>query len=104
MDDRIVWKVWLAADELALKRRMLAAFISQNGASLAASRSYPDRLVIWRPRSYRSRPFDPDRSYYAVVRFLGRVIPLNWAVRILPVQLGTVGREPEITNLDRELA
>jgi LmbE family N-acetylglucosaminyl deacetylase len=104
MDDRFVWKLRLAADELALKRRMLAAFASQNGASLAATRSYPDRLVMWRPRTYRPHPFHPDRSYLATVRSLGRVIPIKWALRLFPVQFGTVGREPEITNLDEELA
>ena len=54
---RSIYKVRLDDGELALKRRMLGTFVSQNGPSLAQASAYPDRLVEWRPRPFRSRPF-----------------------------------------------
>lgn len=103
IDGRTVWKVRLSADELKLKRRMLATFVSQNGASLAATRCYSDRLVYWVPRDYRGRPFEVEGSFLSFVLLLGRFISNDWAIRLLPVQLGTIGREPAITDLQQEL-
>jgi LmbE family N-acetylglucosaminyl deacetylase len=104
IDDRTVFKVRLSTAELALKKRMLAMFVSQNGASLARTRAYPDRLVKLRTDDARDRPFALEGSYLSFVLRLGRLISNRWALRLFPVQLGTIGREPGITDLSEEFA
>jgi LmbE family N-acetylglucosaminyl deacetylase len=104
VDSRTIWKVRLTSDELRIKRQMLAAVVSQNGASLARTRSYPDRLVLWSPKERLYRPFSPENSYLSFVSALGRMISIKWAARLFPVQVGTIGREPGITDLRDELA
>jgi LmbE family N-acetylglucosaminyl deacetylase len=103
VDGRPICKVRLDDGELALKRRMLGAFVSQNGASLASTAAYPDRIVEWRPRPYRSRPFEPKGSYLNFVLFLERWLPPRFVRLVFPGQRGTFGREPDITDLDQEL-
>lgn len=103
IDDRTVYKVRLDRNELALKRQMLAAFASQNGESLMATRTYPDRIVEWRRRQYRARPFDLECSFLGFVQRLERWMPTSVVNRVFPLQRGTVGREPSVTDLDHEL-
>lgn len=103
IDDRSIGKVRLNDQELMLKRRMLAAFASQNGASLARASAYPDRIVEFQLRPYRPRPFEPKGSYLSFVLFLEQWLPRTLVQRIFPGQRGTIGREPDITNLDVEL-
>jgi LmbE family N-acetylglucosaminyl deacetylase len=103
VDGRPICKVRLDDDELALKRRMLGAFASQNGPSLARTAAYPDRIVEWRPRPYRARPFQPKGSYLNFVLLLERWLPSRLVRLVFPGQRGTFGREPDITDLDQEL-
>jgi LmbE family N-acetylglucosaminyl deacetylase len=103
VDGRPICKVRLDDDELALKRRMLGAFASQNGPSLARTAAYPDRIVEWRPRPYRARPFEPKGSYLNFVLVLERWLPSRLVRLVFPGQRGTFGREPDITDLDQEL-
>jgi LmbE family N-acetylglucosaminyl deacetylase len=104
IDSRPLLKVRLAPNELAVKRRMLAGFRSQNGDSLAATRCYPDRLIRWRPRPYRARPFEVGGTYLELVQTLRQRLPWSWVSRLFPAQIGTIGREPEVTDLDKELS
>lgn len=103
IDDRTIHNVNLDAAELALKRRMLGAFVSQNGESLATAAGYPDRVVAWRPRAYRARPFEPKGSYLNFVLCLERWLPVSLVRLVFPGQRGTFGRDPDVTDLDREL-
>jgi LmbE family N-acetylglucosaminyl deacetylase len=98
IDGRPVDKIRLDRAELEGKRRMLAAFVSQNAPSLVATRSYPDRLVRWYPGGQRRRPFDVDRSYLGFVLAARRVLPAGLVDRLLPGQLGTIGRENAVTD------
>jgi LmbE family N-acetylglucosaminyl deacetylase len=104
IDSRPIMKVRLAAHELDVKRKMLAGFRSQNGDSLAVTRCYPDRLIRWRPRPYRARPFEVGGTYLELVQTLRRWFPSPWVRCLFPAQIGTVGREPEVTDLDKELS
>jgi hypothetical protein len=81
---------------------MLAAFASQNGASLSRTSSYPDRLVRWRPGEGRTTPFDFAHSYLRFVLRTRRVFPAKIVDRLFPVQLGTVGRPEAITDWREE--
>jgi LmbE family N-acetylglucosaminyl deacetylase len=102
VDGRPVLKVRLTPEETDAKRRMLAAFESQNAPSLVATRSYPDRLVLDDAARRRSRPFDLDRSYLRFVLALRRCLPARLVDRCLPVQLGTIGRMGTITDWNEE--
>ena len=102
IDRRTILKLRLSPQELDDKRRMLAAFVSQNGPSLVATRSYPDRLIASMRGRHRRHPFDFDRSYLRFVLVLRRLLPAGLADRIAPVQLGTIGRMGTITDWDAE--
>ncbi|MBX9944447.1 MAG: PIG-L family deacetylase [Reyranella sp.] len=102
VDGRPVSKLRLDAHELDTKRRMLAAFASQNAPSLVATRGYPDRLVRWRDARPMHEPFDFARSYLSFVLAARRVLPRRLVDRLFPVQPGTVGREEAITDWRRE--
>lgn len=102
VDGRPIHKVRLDTRDLADKRRMLAAFVSQNAPSLVATRSYPDRLMIRRAGIKRRYPFDFERSYLRLVLALRRRLPARLVDRVLPVQLGTIGRMGSITDWDAE--
>jgi len=104
VDGRPVNRVVLDPAELDGKRRMLAAFASQNGASLARTASYPDRLVRWRRSDGRTTPFDFARSYLRFVLRARHVFPAKIVDRLFPVQLGTVGRPGAITDWREEWA
>jgi LmbE family N-acetylglucosaminyl deacetylase len=103
IDGRVILKLRLTQDELELKRSMLARFESQNGPSLAATRCYPDRFVPWAPSMRKNVPFDFHSSYLHFVLRLSRAISRRWAIMLFPVQMGTIGKEPGITNLRDEL-
>jgi LmbE family N-acetylglucosaminyl deacetylase len=103
IDGRPICKIRLSDEELVLKRQMLGAFVSQNGPSLAQAGAYPDRIVQWQPRPYRSRPFEPKGSYLSFVLVLERWFPAPLVRLVFPGQRGTFGREPDITDLDHEL-
>jgi LmbE family N-acetylglucosaminyl deacetylase len=103
IDGRPVYKVRLNELELALKGRMLAAFVSQNGESLAVGRAYPDRIAEWRPRASHRRPFELKGSYLSFVQFLERLLPGDIINVVFPGQRGTIGREPSITDLNEEV-
>lgn len=102
VDGRTILKLRMSSQELADKRRMLAAFVSQNAPSLVATRGYPDRLIASAGGRYRRHPFDFDRSYLRLVLALRRRLPARLVDRILPVQLGTIGRMGTITDWDAE--
>lgn len=98
IDDRPILKLRMAPLELARKRRMLSAFVSQNAPSLVTTRSYCDRLVRMNAKAAKVVPFDFDRSYLRFVLAARRLIWSQLVDRILPVQLGTIGRDPAITD------
>jgi len=98
VDDQPIYKVRLDARDLADKRRMLAEFVSQNAPSLVATRSYPDRLVVRQSGARRRYPFEFGRSYLRLVLVLRRRLPARLVDRLLPVQLGTIGRMGSITD------
>lgn len=102
VDGRPVFKLRLTPEELDTKRRMLAAFESQNAPSLVATRSYPDRLVVRDAAHRPNRPFDLARSYLRFVLALRRYAPARLVDRLLPVQLGTIGRMGTITDWNDE--
>jgi LmbE family N-acetylglucosaminyl deacetylase len=103
IDARPVLKVRLSPAELARKRRMLGAFVSQNAPSLMETRSYPDRLVRWSPAVRRRHPFALRGSYLAFVLGMRRVLPARLVDRLLPVEHGTIGREPHLTDWQAEI-
>jgi len=102
IDGRPVLKFRLTADELARKRRMLGAFVSQNAPSLMETRAYPDRLVRWTPGTLRRRPFEIRGSYLSLALAARRVLPAALVNRLLPGESGTLGREPGLTDWDAE--
>lgn len=102
VDGRPILKLRMSPQELADKRRMLAAFVSQNAPSLVATRSYPDRLIARAKSGRRRHPFEFDRSYLRLVLALRRRLPARLVDRIAPVQLGTIGRMGTITDWDAE--
>jgi LmbE family N-acetylglucosaminyl deacetylase len=102
VDGRPILRVRLSPQELADKRRMLAAFVSQNAPSLVTTRSYPDRLIARASGHHRRHPFDFDRSYLRLVLALRRRLPTRLVDRLAPVQLGTIGRLGTITDWDAE--
>lgn len=102
IDARPVLKVRLTVAELDLKHRMLGAFVSQNAPSLMETRSYPDRLVRWTP-GVRRRPFELSGSFLAFALAARRLLPAALVDRLLPVEPGTIGREPAITDWDAEI-
>jgi LmbE family N-acetylglucosaminyl deacetylase len=102
IDGRPVAKYRLDPADLERKRRMLAAFESQNALSLVATRSYPDRLVAFDRRARRSVPFDFRWSYLRFVLAARRVLPPRLVDQLMPVQLGTIGRECNLTDWSEE--
>jgi hypothetical protein len=102
IDGRPVLKLALSDEELELKRKMFLEFKSQNGKSLSQTRNYPDRVIEWTSRAYRAQPFDYNVSYARFVLRLEKYFPARWVRRLFPGQLTTFGREPGITNLDKE--
>jgi LmbE family N-acetylglucosaminyl deacetylase len=98
IDGRPLLKVRLDPAELACKRRMLAAFASQNAPSLVATRCYPDRLVRWDQQCRRRYPFDFQRSCLRLVLAARQRLPATIVDRIIPLQRGTIGREGHITD------
>jgi len=102
IDERPVYKFRLDADDLASKRRMFAAFVSQNAPSLILTKSYPDRFVRLVPGADRAQPFDFRCSLLRFVLAARRLIPARLVDRLLPVQLGTIGRQPAITDWRQE--
>jgi LmbE family N-acetylglucosaminyl deacetylase len=102
IDARPVLKVRLSAAELHAKRRMLGAFVSQNAPSLMETRSYPDRLVRWTP-GVRRHPFELSGSFLAFVLAARRILPAALVDRLLPVEQGTIGREPALTDWEAEI-
>jgi len=104
IDDRPVFVFRLSPEELDCKRRMLGSFVSQNAASLVETRCYPDRLVRWDQSCRRRRPFDPDGSYMGFVIALRRFLPGALVDRLLPGQIGTIGRGDRVTDWTEEWA
>ena len=102
IDGRPVLKFRLTPDEIARKRRMLGAFVSQNAPSLMETRAYPDRLVRWTPNALRRHPFEMHGSYLALALAARRVLPAKLVNRLLPGEPGTIGREPMLTDWEAE--
>jgi LmbE family N-acetylglucosaminyl deacetylase len=102
IDGRPVYKYRLDPTDLERKRRMLAAFESQNAPSLMATRSYPDRFVTFDRSTRRDTPFDFRWSYLRLALAARRVLPSRLVDRLLPVQLGTIGRECKLTSWSEE--
>lgn len=104
IDGRPLLKARLDPEDLACKRRMLAAFESQNAPSLVASRSYPDRLVRWDQTRRRRYPFDFQHSWLRLVLAARRWLPGKVVAAIFPLQRGTIGREGRLTDWLEESA
>lgn len=102
IDGRPILNYRMTSSDRDCKRRMLAAFVSQNAPSLVATRSYCDRLVRFDLPATRSTPFNFNVSYLRFVLVVRRLIPAKLTDRLFPVQLGTVGREPLVTDWRRE--
>jgi LmbE family N-acetylglucosaminyl deacetylase len=102
VDDRTIHKIRLSTADLDCKRRMLAAFKSQNAPSLVATRTYPDRLVNWVRPQLRRRPFDSRCSYLGLAQSLERVLSPGLVGRLLPGQRGTIGRPGRLTDWQEE--
>ena len=102
IDGRPVLKFRLTAAELDAKRRMLGAFVSQNAPSLMETRSYPDRLVRRAP-GVRRHPFERRGSFLAFALAARRILPAALVDRLLPVEHGTIGREPALTDWEAEI-
>jgi LmbE family N-acetylglucosaminyl deacetylase len=104
IDGRRLLAFRLDAADLACKRRMLGAFISQNAPSLVATYSYPDRLARWDPSRRRRHPYDFRVSYLRLSLMARRLMPAGMARRLFGVQGGAVGREDDVTDWDKEWA
>ena len=102
IDGRAIRTFRLSPDDLDRKRRMLAAFRSQNAPSLVATRCYPDRLVPWDRARRRRYPFDYRRSYVRLAQALDRLVGPGLGHRLLPGQRGTIGREGRLTDWQEE--
>ena len=102
IDDRKVLVFRLDADEIALRKRMLACFVSQNAPSLVATRGYPDRLVDWQRDPERRTAFQVDGSFLGFVLAARKKLPASIVDRLLPVQRGTIGREGRLTDWQEE--
>ena len=102
VDGRTIVKYRLDASDLDCKRRMLAAFVSQNGPSLAATKGYADRFAHLDPRILREPAFSLAGSYLGFVLRARRLLSPAIVDRLLPVQLGTIGREHEPTRWSEE--
>lgn len=98
VDGRRIVKYRLDQGDIDCKRRMLAAFVSQNAPSLVATRSYPDRLALWQGGPQRRTPFDFAGSYLRFALVAGRFLSTRLVERALMVQLGTIGREGTVTD------
>ncbi len=98
VDGRQVAKYRLDQADVDCKRCMLAAFVSQNAPSLVATRSYPDRLVLWRGEPQRRTPFDFAYSYLRLAMTASRFLSARLVERAFLVQLGTIGREGTLTD------
>jgi LmbE family N-acetylglucosaminyl deacetylase len=94
IDGRPVELFQLAPEELDIKRRMLACFASQNGASLAATRAYPDRLVRMNFERAWRQPFDFSHSYLRLALAAHRLLPQTIAAGLFPGATSTIGRDP----------
>lgn len=102
VDDRPIRKVRLKPADLDCKKRMLAAFRSQNAPSLVATRCYPDRLVNWKRSQGRRQPFDLEPSYLRFAQRAERFLPRRLVTKILPGQRGTIGRSEGLTDWQKE--
>jgi LmbE family N-acetylglucosaminyl deacetylase len=98
IDGRPLLKFRLDPADLDCKRRMLAAFASQNAPSLVMTRCYPDRLVRWDQKSLRRQPFDFQHSCLRLVLAARQRMPAKIVDGIFPLQRGTIGREGRITD------
>lgn len=104
LDGREILVLNLSDEELGLKKKMLKAFSSQGGDSLANTFGYPDRAIEWVERPYRSSPYKYKGSLSHFLQIL-RGTSIGWlAKRMFPWEYKTVGRESGITNLDEELS
>jgi LmbE family N-acetylglucosaminyl deacetylase len=102
IDDRRVLTLELAAADLETRRRMLAAFRSQNAPSLVATRAYPDRLVKWTRQADRRQPFAERPSYMQLARLADRLLPARLSAQLLPGPRGTLGRPGRLTDWRQE--
>lgn len=102
VDNRPVLKVRLSPADLDCKKRMLAAFKSQNAPSLIATRCYPDRLVGWVRGKRQSHPFEMEGSYLRFVQKAERLLPAKLVRLLLPGQRDTIGRPGKITDWNEE--
>jgi LmbE family N-acetylglucosaminyl deacetylase len=101
IDGRNILKFRFSPGELDRKRRMLRAFRSQNGDSLAETRGYCDRLVRW-IGPHRHSPFELAGSYLGLALAARRMFPGPAIDRLFAVQPGTIGREGSVTDWAEE--
>ena len=104
IDSRPVELFHLTPEELDIKRRMLACFVSQNAPSLVATRAYPDRLVRMKLDRDWHQPFDFACSYLRLALAARRVLPRAIAAGLFPGTMGTIGRDGALTDWQREWA
>jgi LmbE family N-acetylglucosaminyl deacetylase len=102
IDDREILAFELDPADLDCKRRMLAAFASQNAPSLVATYGYPDRLVRWDPARRRRHPYEFEKSYLRLSLAARWLLPGRWAARLFGIRGGAIGREDAVTDWDAE--
>jgi LmbE family N-acetylglucosaminyl deacetylase len=103
LDKRTILNLELDSNEIELKKRMLRAFHSQEGDSLAGYYGYPDRVIQWEERPYRPHPFEYRGSLAYFIQIF-RKTSFQWLVkRLFPYDYKSVGLAQGITNLDDEL-
>lgn len=103
VDGRKILNLKMDRQEIELKRRMLREFRSQNGEALARNHGYPDRVIEWEDRPYRSQPFEYKYSFCRFVEILRIILPVWLVNKAFPGDYRSHGLERGITNMDVEL-
>jgi len=104
LDRRTMFNLKMSDYELALKKKMLSTFRSQGGDSLVTRFGYPDRVIEWVEKPYKSSPFAYKYSLAYFLQLL-RQTPLAWLVkRLFPWEYKSVGLTHGITDMNDELS
>jgi LmbE family N-acetylglucosaminyl deacetylase len=103
LDGRKIFVLDLSKEELELKKKMLKSFASQGGDFLANTFGYPDRVIRWVERPYKSSPYRYNGSLSHTMQTLQET-SIGWLVkRLFWWECKSIGREQGITNIDEEL-
>jgi len=103
IDNRKISVLHVSRNSIALKRKMLLEFSSQNGKSLSVNYGYEDRLVEWRPNKYRSQAFNYPKNLAFLIEIMYKKLSPSLANKIYPTDIVSHGCKKGITNLDYEL-